>query len=425
MQKIFQPLEWVYNTNVYEVNIRQYTPEGSFESFSKHLPRLSEMGVSVLWLMPITPISLVKRQGSLGSYYACSSYTNTNPEFGTIQDFKNLVSQAHALGIKVIIDWVANHTGWDHEWTEQHPSFYKQTAEGSFYDSNGWHDVIDLNYYDAGMRTEMIKAMQFWVSNADIDGFRCDMAHLIPLDFWREARKKLDSVKPLFWLAETETPNYLSVFDCCYAWNWMHTTEAYCKHNQSLSALQQALKDQKDNFPNGTLHLFFTSNHDENSWNGTEFDKYNKLALPLAVASCLYDGVPLIYTGQEIPNYKKLKFFDKDTIDWPTQPVLHQFYKTLLDLRSTQEHWWQLQNKAILLTGGNEAAHVLAFYRASSVGKLLVIVNLSQLPQTFLINDDASLVGTYENLFTKEQVRVEKNLKLPINAADYLVLVSF
>ncbi len=204
MNMHFEPVRWSLNTNLYEVNLRQYTKEGTFEAFSKELLRLQDMGVKVLWFMPITPISKEKRLGTLGSYYACSSYTQTNPEFGTIEDFKQLVNKAHALGFKVIIDWVANHTGWDHEWVTSNPGFYKVNAAGNFYDNNGWQDVIDLNYYDQAMRNAMISSMEFWVTECNIDGFRCDMAHLVPLDFWRDARKHLDTVKPLFWLAETE-----------------------------------------------------------------------------------------------------------------------------------------------------------------------------------------------------------------------------
>ena len=194
----FVPLSWSRSSNVYEVNLRQYSPEGNFFGFMAALPRLKDMGVEVLWFMPITPIAQKERKGTLGSYYACSDFYTTNPEYGTIEDFKTLVGAAHKLGFKVIIDWVANHTGWDHTWTVSHPEFYKINAAGNFYDSNGWDDVIDLDYTSAAMRTAMIDAMRFWVQECDIDGFRCDMAMLVPLDFWIEARTSLDQEKPLF-----------------------------------------------------------------------------------------------------------------------------------------------------------------------------------------------------------------------------------
>ncbi len=170
------------------------------------------MGVEILWLMPITPISQKERLGSLGSYYACSSYTKINPEFGNLNDFKQLVDAAHQLGFKLIIDWVANHTGWDHHWTFEHPDWYVKDVNGMFTEVNGWKDVIDLDYNQANMRQAMIKAMQYWVRECDIDGFRCDMAHLVPLDFWVEARKQCDALKPLFWLAECDEPSYHCFF---------------------------------------------------------------------------------------------------------------------------------------------------------------------------------------------------------------------
>src|ERR1043165_6217255 len=200
MTRRFSPLAWSINSNIYEVNVRQYTPEGTFNAFAKHLPRLKDMGIEILWFMPITPISQEKRQGTLGSYYSCSDYKAINPEFGTEADFKALVKKAHELGLKVIIDWVANHTGWDHVWTRSNPEFYKKDETGNFYDTNNWHDVIDLNYYDFTMRKAMIDAKGYWVKQCDIDGFRCDMCHLVPLDFWYQARVELDVLKPLFWL---------------------------------------------------------------------------------------------------------------------------------------------------------------------------------------------------------------------------------
>jgi len=223
----FKTVDWAVNTNIYEVNIRQYTPEGTFNAFAKHLPRLKDMGVDILWLMPITPISVAERQGTLGSYYACSSYVQINPEFGNLADFKKLVDEAHILGIKLIIDWVANHTGYGHEWTINHADWYMKDAAGNFTEENGWKDVIDLNYDVAPMREAMIKAMQYWVTECDIDGFRCDMAHLVPLDFWMGARKQCDRLKPLFWLAECEEVKYHDAFDVSYAWQWMHTTEKW------------------------------------------------------------------------------------------------------------------------------------------------------------------------------------------------------
>jgi alpha-amylase len=399
MAQLFSRVDWSFATNMYEVNVRQYTPEGTFKAFAEHLPRIRQMGVQTLWFMPITPISVEKRQGTLGSYYACSDYTNTNPEFGTIQDFKTLVQQAHLAGFKVIIDWVANHTGWDHVWTKTNPGFYKKNTAGSFYDSNNWHDVIDLNYYDHAMRREMVKSMRFWVDECDIDGFRCDMAHLVPLDFWRDARVALDAIKPLFWLAETEHNNYQDVFDCSYAWHWMHETEKFGKDQINVADLRNTLKGYQQKTRPGASYLFFTTNHDENSWNGTEYEKYGPAAKALAVFSCTWDGIPLIYNGQEIPNMERIKFFDKDTIQWNEKNLLHDFYEDLLHLRKRNPALRTADINVITsFIKTNAEDYVLAWRRKLLEKEVLVFLNLSSHALEVKAKDD-HLSGLYTNIF--------------------------
>ena len=405
----FYPPHWSLNTNLYEVNIRQYTPEGTFRAFMKELPRLYDMGVKVLWFMPVTPISKEKRHGSLGSYYACSSYVETNPEFGTMQDFKLLVRRAHEFGFKIILDWVANHTGWDHSWTKTNPGFYKRNPKGEFYDNNNWTDVIDLNYYDHAMRREMISSMEFWVRECGIDGFRCDMAHLVPLDFWRQARLHLDAIKPLFWLAETEHFNYQHVFDCSYAWNWMHITENFVRYKLSVDELKNALNEyQRKKLPQ-TNHLFFTTNHDENSWNGSEYEKYGDAALPLAVLACTWNGIPMVYSGQELPNKKRLLFFDKDEIPWNGEYKLHDFYKVLLNLRSS---YGEEQAEILMLNTGNDR-QLLAYIRVSRLRQTLVVLNLSGAAHRFQL-EDSIISGMYRNVFTgsKQEAPSIRNLSM-------------
>jgi len=319
----FKQVSWANTASIYEVNIRQYTAEGTFKAFEKHLPRIKEMGIDIIWLMPITPISQVNKKGSLGSYYACSSYTKINPEFGSSNDFKDLVDAAHALGMKVIIDWVANHTGCHHEWMQANPSWFTQDAAGNFTERNGWDDVVDLNFDNPSMRIALIDAMEFWVNQFNIDGFRCDMAHLVPLDFWIEARTNLEKIKILYWLAETEDIAYHQVFDTSYAWAWMHASKKVGKELDGLQEVYNVLH-QYAQYPKGAYKLFFTSNHDENSWNGTEYEKYGIAAKAWAVFTATWNGQPLIYSGQELPNTKRLAFFDKDQIEWTTElPRLH------------------------------------------------------------------------------------------------------
>jgi len=395
----FEQIDWSYKTNIYEVNLRQYSAEGSFAAFANSLPRLKDMGIEILWFMPITPISIEKRKGTLGSYYACSDFFDTNPEFGTIEDFKNLVQQAHELGFKVIIDWVANHTGWDHRWTREHPGYYVRDASGNFTERNGWDDVIDLNYDNPELRTAVVGAMKFWIVNADIDGFRCDMAHLVPLDFWIEARTALDAVKKLFWLAECEEVVYHQAFDATYTWRWMHKTEDFAKHQTDNNGLWDLLTQYDNEFPQDAFRAYFTSNHDENSWNGTEYEKYGAVAKNLAVFCCTWNSLPLIYSGQELPNYKRLKFFDKDPIDWTGNFALHDFYKTLLNLRK--------QNVALRAGDKNVVTHrvqtnandkVFSFLRRNSNDEVLVILNLSS-EQIDLEIQDPDVKGIFRNVF--------------------------
>lgn len=419
----FTPPPWIEHCSLYEVNVRQYTPEGTFAAFAKHLPRIKEMGVDVLWFMPVTPISVEKRQGTLGSYYAASEFTNTNSEFGTLEDFGAVVKEAHKLGLKVIIDWVANHTGCDHVWTRSKPHFYKKDAQGNFYDNHGWIDVIDLNYYDGEMRQCMIDSMSFWVKKFDIDGFRCDMAHLVPLDFWREARIKLDALKPLFWLAETEDGHYLDVFDCCYAWHWMHSTKSFIDGKLKLQDLRELLAKYEKDYPPETTHLFFTSNHDENSWNGTEYEKYGEAAKPFAVFSVLWNGIPLIYSGQELPNQKRLKFFEKDLIEWNEKPAMHDFYKRLLNLRKKHPAIVAARSKKPEIMKTNVDEYVFGFVRRKNNEDVLVLLNLSP-NHLFVQLPEGYVYGEFKELFTDQEIEVIPGLSIEMHAWDYKVFTN-
>jgi alpha-amylase len=417
----FIRLDWVSNSNIYEVNLRQYTSQGTFDAFGKALPRLRDMGVEVLWFMPITPISRLKRLGSLGSYYACSDYEATNPEFGGLEDFKLLVKMSHDLGFKVIIDWVANHTGWDHRWTIEHPDYYKRDVSGNFFDPHGWEDVIDLNYDNKDLRLSMITAMQFWVNEADIDGFRCDMAMLVPLDFWKQARIALDASKELFWLAECEEPNYLEVFDAVYSWKFLHKMEDFWKKATDIAGMDAVLNEYDQSFPQSGLHLFFTSNHDENSHTGTEYERMGAAALAFAVLCCTWNGIPLIYSGQELPNYKRLRFFDKDSIQWTGQFTLHEFYKTLLTLRKRNPALRgadQAVTSFRLQTNKNKV--IFAFLRKSGSAELLVVLNLSENPSEVQLND-SHLKGIFKNCFSGELLDLDENNIIQLAGWDFKV----
>ena len=416
---------WKQSTNIYEVNIRQYTAEGTFAAFQEHLPRIKDMGVQILWLMPITPIAEKEKKGSLGSPYAAQDYTSVNPEFGSLQDFKNLVNEAHQLGFKIIIDWVANHTGWDHTWTRCNPEFYKKNPEtGDFQTASGMADIIELDYTNAELRLAMIDAMKFWLRECEIDGFRCDLSAWVTVDFWKEARAAIDPQKKLFWLGEydeLDNPEYGEVFDASYSWNWMLKTREFHDSNLPLQELKDllfryaAIGDQ-------TMRAWFTSNHDENTWNGTEYEKYGPFALPLAVFSVTWNGVPLIYSGQEIPLInKRLEFFERDTIHWPIECKLHDFYRRLLALKANNPALNGGNSKAsteILTTSAD--AKIFAYSRKNSDAEVLTFLNFSKEPVEFEVLNlpENSL---YRNIFSGQEVAFNSNQKMALETGGYLV----
>ncbi len=411
-------VSWAHSTNIYEVNVRQYTKEGTFKAFAKEMPRLREMGVETLWFMPITPIAQKNKKGSLGSPYACSDYTSINPEFGTLEDFQQLVKQAHELGMKVIIDWVANHTGWDHVWTQSNPEYYlKDSSTGDFQIASGMDDIIELDYNNPAMRQAMIAAMQYWIKTCDIDGFRCDLAAWVELDFWQQARPQVDSVKKMFWLGEfdeLDEPDYGKVFDASYTWSWMHKTREFYQDKLPLSVLDSLLL-RYSAIGDQSMRAWFTSNHDENTWNGTEYEKYGDMAEALAVFSATWNGVPLLYSGQELPNHKRLEFFEKDPIEWDGQYRKAGFYKTLLQLKSTHP----------ALRGGDASVttyrlqhtatdELIAYVRQNGDRKVLVLLNMSAKPIQFRLSDDV-VKDSWTNVFdnNSRSISSEEEWTLP------------
>ena len=417
--------DWMTTTNVYEVNVRQYTKEGTFNAFAKELPRLKDMGVKTLWFMPVTPIAQKNKKGSLGSYYAASDYTSINPEFGNLEDFKRLVTEAQQQGFKVIIDWVANHTGWDHAWTKTHPEYYeKDSATNDFKIASGMDDIIELDFKNPGLRKAMIDAMKFWIDETGIDGFRCDLAFWVELDFWVEAKAELEKTKKLFWLGELdplEHPDYMQVFDAAYTWTWMHKTREFYQNKLPFAMLDSVLQRYQQ-VPG--MKAWFTANHDENSWNGTEYEKYGDAAKAFAVFSCTWPGIPLIYSGQELPNLKRLEFFEKDVIEWTGKNELHDFYKILLHLHSSNAALNGDEKNAPvsrLVTSGD--TNVLAFLRQKDSKEVLVVINFSDSRREVSITDPA-LEGVFTNVFAGKQQDFNNNKSLSLEAWGYHVFVN-
>ena len=384
---------WSRQASIYQVNLRQYTPEGTIKAFAAQLPRLKKMGVELIWLMPLQPIGKLNRKGSLGSYYSISNYRAVNPEFGSLGDARQLVEQAHGLGIKVILDWVANHSAWDHPWTRIHKDWYKQDAKGEIFpvtfnlgpEPEYWTDVVGLNYENPALREAMIAEMAFWVREVNIDGFRCDVASLLPTDFWELARRELDAIKPMFMLAESDQADlHRAAFDMSYGWDLADLMKAIGKGQAGAKELRDWV-GKESAYPGHAYRMNFTSNHDFNSWHGTDAELYGEAYQALAVLSFTLPGMPLIYGGQEARLTRRLEFFEKDPIDWKTLE-LEAFYSGLLALKKNNPALANGQYGApvLLLDAGNQ--QLFAFSRQLGSNKVTVAVNLSNQAQTFQLN---------------------------------------
>jgi glycosidase len=392
---------WAMQGNIYEVNVRQYTKKGTFKAFSKELDRLKDMGVQTLWFMPITPISKVDRKGTLGSYYAVSNYTAVNPEFGTIKDFKKLVAEAHKLGMKVVIDWVPNHTGADAVWIKRHPDFYVKDKAGKPAVAFDWADTRQLNYKNLVMQDSMINAMKYWVVNTGIDGFRCDVAWNVPAVFWKRCIPQLNRIRPLFWLAEGDKP-YLhpSGFDATYPWDMFHMMALVAKGARPATSLDTIKARYDKIYPKNALELYFTSNHDENSWNKADYGMFpGDSHAPFAVfTQTMPHSIPLIYSGQEEPVRRAIKFFDKDDMKMGKYDR-EKFYKTLLNLRRFNTAFAANASFRKVTVGDNKA--VYAYVRELGDKKALVILNLSSRQQMITVEEEG-LLGKPHNVFAKQ-----------------------
>jgi glycosidase len=399
---------WILQGNIYEVNTRQYTPEGSFTAFSQHLQRLKDMGVQTLWFMPIQPISRQDRKGELGSYYAIANYTATNPEFGTMEDWKKLVSKAHDMGMKVIIDWVPNHTGGDHGWLTSHPDFYERDSlTGKAISPFDWTDVKKLDYKNPAVTDSMLAAMKFWIRETGIDGFRCDVAASVPKEFWLRATAELKKMKNVFLLAEAnEEWLHEAGFDATYAWEEFAMMKRIAKGERTPLSLDTIFKKQDSLYPKNAMRLFFTSNHDENSWNKADWQTMpGPSHAPFAVLTQTANrSVPLIYSGQEEPFLDSLRFFYKDTITFGKYQRA-PFYKTLLNLRKNNPALAADASFKKLET--NNDNQLYAFEREKNGNKILVILNLSSKPVNFTWKSQPSATQ-WDNVFLGVKEPVDK-----------------
>jgi len=390
---------WIMQGNVYEVNVRQYSPEGTFKAFEKSLDRLKEMGVQTLWFMPINPISKIDRKGVMGSYYAVADYTAINPEFGTIDDWKALVKHAHELGMKVIIDWVPNHTGADHNWITSHPDFFiKDSATGKPAVAFDWNDVRQLDFKNPVMEDSLINTMKYWISNTDIDGFRCDVAWNVPESFWNKCIPQLRKMKNIFMLAEGDKPYLLkSGFDAYYPWEMFHKMVEIAAGKSPAKSLDSVLAKYDAVYPSTAIPMYFTSNHDENSWNKADYATMpGAKHAPFAVfTQTMKNTVPLVYSGQEEPFLDSLSFFYKDTISF-SKYQRAGFYKTLQNLRKNNPALAANASFKKVVVGDENA--VFAYTREAGGKKVFVILNLSAKEQKIKVTD-SSLQGEPYNVF--------------------------
>ncbi|MEO7800767.1 MAG: alpha-amylase family glycosyl hydrolase [Ginsengibacter sp.] len=415
--------QWTLQSNIYEVNVRQYSPEGNFKGFTKHLSRLKQMGVDILWFMPITPIGLKGRkmtERELGSYYSVKDYKAINPEFGTMQDWKSLVNKAHDMGFKVITDWVPNHTAPDNGWIERHTDFYVLDSAGKPMPPNpDWTDTRKLNYNNMEMQDSMIAAMKFWLTSSNIDGFRCDVAGEVPDSFWIRCIAELKTVKNVFMLAEADKPDlHEAGFDETYTWSVMSAMTDFYNKKLSLAGFDSVLNHNIARFPANAQRLYFTANHDENSWNGTEYEKYGDAAKAFAVfTQTFYQSLPLMYSGQEEPETKRIKFFVHDPIEWKTY-ALEPFYKILLTLRKNTPALASDASYKKVVTANDHA--VFAYVREKQGSKIAVVLNLSDQPQNFTIKQ-TELYGKVKNVFTLKTEILGSTTVFSMKPWEYLV----
>ena len=417
--------DWVRRETIYEINVRQYSEAGTFAAVEADLARIRDLGVGVIWFMPVHPIGAVNRKGPLGSYYSISDYRGINPEFGTEAEFVRLVKAAQELGMRVVMDWVGNHTAWDHPWTRSHPEFYARNEAGEFVPPYGfdWTDVIQLDYENPALWDAVIDDMLYWIRTAGIDGYRCDYATGVPTAFWNEAGRRLRDAKGDFYLlSESEVPQHqLAAFNSSYSFGMMHVINAVAGGTHPVSHLDDELARTRVRFPDGGSLIYYTSNHDENSWQGTVTERLGGGVEPFGVLTFMLDGIPLVYNGQEAGLAKRLEFFERDPITWRPHP-LAGFYRTLCNLRRDTPALHTGSGFIRVETTANES--IYAILRDDGTGsRVLAFLNLTAEAVAF----DAAhprLAGAWRDAFGGADHRLGRGVSMALPAWGYLVLVQ-
>ena len=401
---------------IYEANIRQYSESGKFQDFTKDIYKLKDLGVKIIWLMPIHPISKTNRKGTLGSYYSISDYKAVNPEFGNKDDLDELIKEAHKHDMLVILDWVANHTGWDHKWIENKPDYYTKNENGEITDpinpstgeSWGWTDVADLNFDNMEMQNEMIEAMEYWVKEHEIDGYRLDAAHSCPASFWKKSIKRLKKIKNVLMLAESDgyhTGGFelIELFDMSYNWSGHHVLNRIYKKENNSEDLKININRNLNDYSSKHVLMNFTSNHDENTWAGTVFDRYGDGAKTFAALTYFLPGIPLIYNGQEYGLNKRLEFFEKDYIT-KKQTDFYEFYSNLNSLKK-ENNLLDIDSEIKFEIIETNNKNLICYKRTKNNDSMYFVANLSEESQE--INTEFS--ETLKSLNSDKMISLKKN----------------
>ncbi|WP_291845105.1 alpha-amylase family glycosyl hydrolase [Maricaulis sp.] len=419
--------EWSHDAVLYQINLRQFTPEGSIAAAQAELPRLAELGVDILWLMPVQPIGVAERKGELGSPYSISDYRAINPELGTMEDMRSFIDTAHQLGFHVILDWVANHSAWDSPLVEAHPDWYSRNWRGEIQPppSTDWSDVADFDYSNAELRDYMADSMRFWVREVGFDGFRCDVAGFVPIDFWERVRAELDAIRPVFMLAEWEQRDlHRDAFDATYAWSWNNTMHDVAMGHADAGALRSHyFYDEANSWPRDAYRMRYTSNHDQNSWEGTQFERFGDALEAAIILSFTGTGIPLIYNGQEAGNEDRLAFFQRDPIEWREHP-LNNLFRDLVELRHANSALWAgAAGAAMQAVPNSQDGAVFSFVRRDENGAVLTVINFSDAPLTATLGDGPH-AGAYRDWQSGEVLTFTDRTDLALAPWQARVFVS-
>jgi glycosidase len=415
--------EWTRDAVLYQLNTRQFTQQGTFAAAQTHLPRLADMGVDIIWLMPIHPIGELNRKGSLGSPYAVRDYRAVNPDFGTEAEFRAFVDEAHRLGMKVILDWVANHSAFDNPLTEAHPEWYTRSPEGALMSPVGtdWSDVADFDYSQPGLRRYMTESLIYWVREFGIDGYRADVAGYVPTDFWETARAELDTIKPVFMLAEWEQRDlHARAFDATYGWGWKEAMQRLVKDGSGAGAMRGYYAGQSETWPRAAMRMVYTENHDQNSWDGVAAQIYGPAYEAAIALSFTGSGLPLVYNGQEADNDRQLQFFERDPIVW-REGQRADLFRKLIALKTAEP---ALHNgrfgAAMVEVPTNQTADVYAFTRGEKGARVFAVFNLSPRPHSITFQH-ARHHGTYTDALSGAAAQFTGGEALDLPAWGYRI----